>query len=411
MIFRLVYGLAIRCYHSSILLASIWNQKAKAWIQGRKDWQYKLKSTVPVVDVVWFHASSLGEYEMARPIIRMIKSQHLEWNILVSFFSPSGYEHFKDDGAISGIFYLPIDTYYNARKLVEIVRPKAVVFIKYEFWPNLLSHILKQKIPLFFVGVTFRRHQWFWKIPGNPVLKILTESTLIMVQNEQSRQIAESKGLKSNVVVTGDTRFDRALEISKLDYSEKNIYNFCGTHYTILAGSSWLEDEKRYLPLIKKYIEWRWIIAPHDVSPKNIRRLSNQLSVSHAFFSKQNEINSDVRVIIIDGIGHLSRLYRYADVAIVGGAFGSGLHNILEALVYHKPVLFGPRYHRFWEAEEAIQHKIGHSYQSTEELESLLNFYINKNERMETGRRIEIWFQRYIHATSNITQLLSKSII
>ncbi|MFN3952726.1 MAG: 3-deoxy-D-manno-octulosonic acid transferase [Thermaurantimonas sp.] len=410
MIFRLMYGLAIRFYHSAIVLASLWNPKAKAWIRGRKNWQNKLTSIVPDRGTVWFHASSLGEYEMARPIIRSVKSQNANVNILVSFFSPSGFEHFKNDGNVSGVFYLPLDTHTNARKLLEIVRPKAVIFIKYEFWPNLLSQILDQKIPLFFVGVTFRRDQWFWKIPGNPVLKILSGSTSIMVQNIQSLQIARSYGLKSNIVFTGDTRFDRALEISKSRYDEKKIENFCKSQYTIVAGSSWPADERRFIPLIHKNPEWRWIIAPHDISPKNVKRLTNQLGLSFTLFTEENSINSTCRVLVVDTIGHLARLYRYGNVALIGGAFGTGLHNILEALVYGIPVLFGPNYRKFWEAEEAIQQAFGHSYNTTEELESHLHAYASENLRAETEKRIQLWFHQYTHATTKVTQLLSKSI-
>ncbi len=410
MIFRLMYELAIRCYLSAIALASLWHPKAKAWIRGRKNWHNKLKSIVPDHDVVWFHASSLGEYEMARPIIHAVKSQNKNVNIFVSFFSPSGFEYFKNDGTVTGIFYLPLDTHANARKLLEIVRPKAVIFIKYEFWPNLLSQILDQKIPLFFAGVTFRKDQWFWKIPGNPVVKILSRSTAVMVQNIQSLQIAGNNGLKSNIFFTGDIRFDRALEVSKSSYDGKKIEDFCASHYTIVAGSSWPADERRYIPLIHKYPKWRWIIAPHDVSPKNIRRLTNQLGQSFSLFTDENPKNSTCRVLVIDVIGHLARLYRYGHIALIGGAFGTGLHNILEALVYGKPVLFGPDYHKFWEAEEVIQQALGHSFNTTEKLESLLNAYAQENLRTYTERRIRQWFDQYTNATPKVTQLLSKSI-
>ncbi|GCD78565.1 3-deoxy-D-manno-octulosonic acid transferase [Thermaurantimonas aggregans] len=407
MIFSLVYGVGIRIYYAAICLASFWNSKAKDWIKGRQDWENNLRTNLPKGQIFWIHASSLGEYEMARPIIRAIKQEKPDTQIVLSFFSPSGYNHFKDEGLVSVKFYLPLDTPYNAKIVLDILKPKAVLFIKYEFWPNLLQLIIKQEIPLFFAGVVFRSDQWFWKVPANPVLKILKSCTAVMVQNQQSLELAHRYGLSSHLFLTGDTRFDRAREISLSEYSNSMVENFRKNHYTVIVGSSWIGDEERYIPLIHKYLHWRWIIAPHDVSESNVQRLAKALSLPTVFFAKaQHSEIFEKRVLLIDTIGHLSRLYRYADIALVGGAFGSGLHNIVEALAYGIPVLFGPKHHKFWEAEEAISHQLAHSYSTSTDLEKWLIHYENAENRQLTKGEIEHWFTKYTDATSRVINIL-----
>lgn len=407
MIFTLVYGIGIRIYYAAIWLASVWNSKAKEWIKGRKNWECKLRADLPDGKIFWIHTSSLGEYEMARPIIRALKQQKPDLQIVVSFFSPSGYRYFKDEGHVSAVFYLPIDTVRNAEKLLSILNPKAILFIKYEFWPNLLQSIIKQGIPLFFAGVVFRPGQWFWKVPVNPVLKILKSCTAIMVQNQKSMEVAQRYGLADNLFLTGDTRFDRAKEISESDYSNTIVENFRRNHYTIVAGSSWQGDEERYIPLIHKYPHWRWIIAPHDVSESNIMRLSKSIHVPSAFYTKTKEPEVAAQsVLLIDTIGHLSRMYRYADVALVGGAFGKGLHNITEPLAYGIPVFFGPKRKKFWEAEEVVSNQLAYSYSTTAELENWLVFYESAENRQLLKIRIEQWFVRYTKATSRVLEVL-----
>ncbi|MFN4299075.1 MAG: 3-deoxy-D-manno-octulosonic acid transferase [Thermaurantimonas sp.] len=407
MIFSLVYGIGIRIYYAAIWLASLWNSKAKDWIKGRKDWQNKLKANLPKGQIFWIHASSLGEYEMARPIIKALKNEKPDIHIVLSFFSPSGFNHFKDEGLVSVKFYLPLDTPGNAESLLGIVKPKAVLFIKYEFWPNLLKTIIAQKIPLFFAGVVFRSDQWFWNIPANPVLKILKSCTAIMVQNEQSIELAQQYGLTTHLFLTGDTRFDRAREVSLSAYSNSLVENFRENYYTIIVGSSWSGDEERYVPLIHKYPRWRWIITPHDVSESNVQRLAKTLSVPAALFTQtQDSEIAEKRVLLIDTVGYLSRLYRYADVALVGGAFGSGLHNIVEALAYGIPVLFGPRHHKFWEAEEAISQQFAHSYKTSAELEKWLLHYENAQLRYSVKEHIDRWFTKYTDATSRVIKIL-----
>lgn len=407
MIFSLVYGLGIRLYYAAICLASLWNSKAKDWIKGRQDWKNKLTTNLPKGQIFWIHASSLGEYEMARPIIKAIKNEKPDIQIVLSFFSPSGYNHFKDEGLVSVKFYLPLDTPCNAKNVLDILKPGAVLFIKYEFWPNLLKSIVERKIPLFFAGVVFRSNQWFWKVPANPVIKILKSCTAIMVQNQQSHEIAQRHGLSSHLFLTGDTRFDRAREISLMEYSNSLVENFRRNHFTLIVGSSWIGDEERYIPIIHKYTYWRWIIAPHDVSESNVQRLAKTLSVPTAFFTKaQHSETIEKRVLLIDTIGHLSRLYRYADVALVGGAFGSGLHNIVEPLAYGIPVLFGPKYQKFWEAEEAISHEFAHSYHTSAELEKWLIHYERAENRHLAKGEIDRWFTKYTDATSRVLNIL-----
>lgn len=413
MIFRLVYDFGIRLYHSAIWIASFWNRKAKDWIEGRLNWQKRLQSSLSQGTRLWIHTSSLGEYEMAKPIIRLLKAKRPDVHIIVSFFSPSGFKNFKDEaGHVSVVFYLPVDTSKNAGQLLEILSPSIIIFIKYEFWPNLLSAITKRKIPFFYVGVVFRSNQWFWRFPGNPVIKTLRNCTAIMVQNQKSCEVAQSYGLSDNVIVTGDTRFDRSREISRKVYENKRVSDFRRNEFTIIVGSSWHGDEEVYIPLLHKYPNWHWIIAPHDVSPSNIQRLQRALSLPVVLFNSTQDDSDDhrSRVMIVNTIGHLSLLYRYGDVALIGGAFGSGLHNILEALAYNIPVMFGPKFQKFWEAEEAVAQKFAHSYSTTEELENWLLHYSLHNNRIVVTNQIQKWFDSYTEASTVVVESILKEI-
>lgn len=408
MIYRLLYEVAIRIYGSLIWLSSIKSEKAKDWVTGRRNWSQKLKDIRPKGDVLWVHAASLGEFEMAKPILAALKQSGCTLKVVVSFFSPSGLKHFNSDGLTDASFYLPLDTAANAKKLIEILNPVAVLFIKYEFWPNILKAVIDKKIPLFFAGVVFRMNQWFWIIPFNPVKNILIQCTQIMVQNNQSYQIAAAHRLAHNTALTGDMRFDRAWDIRNTPYENEFIKNFTRDKFTIVAGSSWHGDEEKYFPLIEKYPDWRWIIAPHDISRDNINRIRKNLPGDSLLFTEiTNEVSFD-SVLLVNTIGHLAKLYRFGRVALIGGGFNSGLHNTLEALAYGIPVCFGPRYKKFWEVHELLKLNLAYCYRSTNNLEKyLLSIQsLSPVESRMLSEKINKWFSQYRHAGCRVSELL-----
>ncbi|KFD38202.1 3-deoxy-D-manno-octulosonic acid transferase [Schleiferia thermophila] len=406
MIYRLLYEIAIRIYGSLILLASIRSEKAKNWVSGRRNWSHRLRTLRPRGELLWIHASSLGEFEMAKPILAALKQSGSRLKVVVSFFSPSGLKHFESDGLTDASFYLPLDTAANAKKLIEILNPTAVLYIKYEFWPNILQAVIDRKIPLFFAGVVFRRDQWFWTFLFNPVKPILHQCTKIMVQNHQSYQIAAINGLAHNTVLTGDMRFDRAWDIRSTPYENEFIKKFTHDRFTIIAGSSWQADEEKYFPLIEKYKQWRWIIVPHDISMENIKRIVKNLPCAPVLFTEMKNDVSDSNVLLVNTIGHLAKLYRFGKVALIGGGFGSGLHNTLEALAYGIPVCFGPKHKKFWEASELLENGLAYCYRTTENLENYLLRLQSPIDAQILSEKIIKWFYQYRNAGSKVAEIL-----
>lgn len=351
-----LYNLLIHLYQLSVRMAAFFNPKAKQWVEGRKDIFMKVESYVKQdKPIAWFHCASLGEFEQGRPVIEAFRERFPHFRILLTFFSPSGYEIRKNYPGADYIFYLPADTSRNARKFINLVDPKVAVFVKYEYWFNYIRFLKRKETPLIFISAIFRPGQRFFTSWGKWQLKGLKLADHFFVQNEQSAELLKSVGIKQ-VTISGDTRFDRVSQVAQQKKSFPLIEKFKGSNRIFLAGSTWPPDEEIVLALIgKKMPGLKFIFATHEVHPERIEALIKTLPENSLKFSKAHENNiGQANILIINSIGILSHLYQYADIAYIGGGFGVGIHNILEAATFGNPVIFGPNYQKFQEARELI---------------------------------------------------------
>lgn len=390
----LLYNIAIALYRFTISVASLFNAKAKKWVEGRKDIFDKISAvntsslSTSGHKLVWFHCASLGEFEQGRPLIEKLKSQNEKLKIVLTFFSPSGYEIRKNYPMADYIFYLPADSKKNAEKFISAVNPSLAIFIKYEFWFHYLKTLKKRNIPVFLISAHFRTEQHFFKWYGSWFRKMLKMFTHIFVQNESSKKLLEKFNIQ-NATVSGDTRFDRVSETVARAEEIPLIAKFSQGKKILIAGSTWPEDEKIISALpwvnggqvsdrifLRKGI--KLIIAPHEIHPGHVNSIVQLFSRTKVLkFSEANEQNVEsADILIIDNIGLLSRLYRYGDIAYIGGAFGKSLHNILEPAAFGLPVLFGPNHFKFWEAAALIDKGGAFSVNDSEELESKINFLL-----------------------------------
>jgi 3-deoxy-D-manno-octulosonic-acid transferase len=355
---RAIYSLSIIIYTGLIQVVSLFGHKAKLWVAGRKGWQNKLNGKFSSEDkVIWIHCASLGEFEQGRPVIETLKTRIPDCKLLVTFFSPSGFEIRKNWPVADYICYLPPDLTWNVSKFLKLARPYMALFIKYEFWNNYISALYEENIPLFLVSGIFHRSQHFFKWYGGFFRKILNKFDHIFVQDEESLELLSGIGI-SRISVTGDTRFDRVTRIAATSKKITLVEKFRGAENVFLAGSSWKQDEEIIVRYINNYPnKMKWIFAPHETDKANIDRLENMIKVRTTRYSAGVEDLSGARVLIIDIIGILSSAYRYAHIAAVGGGFGKGIHNILEPACWGLPVLIGPNNNRFREARDLLRLK------------------------------------------------------
>ncbi len=350
---RLLYNIGIRIYWLVALIISPWDKKAKLWLEGRKHWYEKLKGVFdPDEKIIWFHCASLGEFEQGRPVIEAIRERRPDRKILLTFFSPSGYEKRKNYTGADYVMYLPLDTRQNAKKMLELFSPELVFFIKYEFWYHFLKQLKSAEVPVYLASGNFRSNQLFFRWYGGWYRKFLDFFTHIFVQSENSKVLLSSIGYHQ-VSVAGDTRFDRVHELARSKFSHPALEKFAKGKQLIVAGSTWEKDEQLLAGVFAELSqEVNWIIAPHELSEGHIRSLQKRFPGSVLFTELGDEVPEGTRVILVDTIGKLSYLYRYGSMAYIGGGFGKGIHNILEAATYGLPVIFGPEYGKFSEALE-----------------------------------------------------------
>jgi 3-deoxy-D-manno-octulosonic-acid transferase len=363
---KLLYNLFLLLYSFGIRVAYLWNPKAKKWLNGRKDIFARINSQLPNTDSqpVWMHCASLGEFEQGRPLLEELKNKNPGIKIVLTFFSPSGYEVMKDYKGADGVFYLPMDSKVNAKKFLDTVNPALVLWVKYEYWFYYLNEIKQRNIPAILISGIFREGQPFFRWYGSIWKKMLECFSHFFVQNEESKQLLGSIGFSQNITISGDTRFDRVLEIAENFTPVSGVEQFCGNNQVIVAGSTWEEDEIELLHFVNVHQHIKFIIAPHEIDVVNLKDVKDEFPNSIYYSdwqhgevaAKRPAVNSNdpmpaPHVLIIDNIGMLSRLYRYATIAYVGGGYGAdGVHNVLEAAVYGKPVVFGPVYEKFDEA-------------------------------------------------------------
>lgn len=374
---RFLYNIFIHIYILALNLISPFNKKIKTMLKGEKGCFDRLQNLNSEDKVAWFHCASLGEFEQGRPLIEEVKKQFPEYKILLSFYSPSGYESKKDYALADYVVYLPNDTKSNAKKFVKKVNPDLIFFIKYEFWYNYISALKGRR--LFQVSLILRQNQYFFSWYGKWFAKQLKNFEHFFVQNQQTANLLNKIGYK-NVTISGDTRFDRVMTIANNAKSFTEIEKFCeGNQKIILAGSSWLADEKIIQQAVKN-LDIKLIIAPHVVGENHINEIQ-QLFPEAILYSELANNDKKSNVLIINCIGILSNLYQYCDIAYIGGGFGVGIHNTLEAATFGKPICFGTNYHKFQEAIDLINLKAAYSISNQEELKQVLETLLN-NEKI-----------------------------
>jgi len=406
-----MYKISIYVYYIAIYIASVFrHKKAVQWINGRKNLfseiEKKVKTSHPLA---WFHCASLGEFEQGRPLMEEFRKQYPTYKILLTFFSPSGYEVRKNYNGADYIFYLPIDTPANAKRFLALTNPTLVFFIKYEFWFNYIKQIKNNAIPFFVVSSNFRKSQHYFKWYGFWFRKQLKGVSRFFVQNNNSLQLLNNIHI-TNVTVSGDTRFDRVMALAQNTMKLPLIEKFCDGKDIFIAGSTWEPDEDILIKLINsEKTKYKFIIAPHMVDKPHIASLVEKIKKGHVVLYSEADPDNVLyaKVLIIDCIGILSNLYRYGKIAYIGGGFGSGIHNILEAATYGMPVIFGPKYHKFIEAVELIEKGGAYCIHNENEFMQVVMDLITNNKQLREKSAIA---REYVQKNIGATQLILKEI-
>ena len=447
-LYRFLYGIFIVLYLGLVHLASLWNPKARLWVTGRKRILLKFKGELEENQspIIWMHCSSLGEYEQGRPLLEKIRELYPAYRILLTFFSPSGYTIIKDRAVADYVYYLPFGNRFITSRFIDLVKPELVLWIKYEYWYYYMDEFKKRNTPLLLISGTFHKNQPFFKWYGEMHRQMLVCFTHLFVQTKYSNNLLNKLGFSDKVTVSGDTRFDRVIEIAERFEPVEAIENFCANAKVIVAGSTWPEDEEELDHYANTHPEIKFIIAPHEIHEahlKDIERLfkrtirysdllkgmadRGEAMVDHqslmaeddAFSrtenmdnehqpsvisprSSSNDPNPLANVLIIDNIGMLSRLYKYATITYVGGGFGeAGVHNVLEAAVYGKPVIFGPVFNKFIEAIELLEESGAFTIETAIELEKIFDdLFLNPTLYMEVCEAAK----RYVYSKKGATE-------
>ncbi len=402
----------------ALKLASNFNEKAKLWVDGRKNWEEKIASKISETDkVLWIHCSSLGEFEQGRPVIEALKEKYPTHKIAVSFFSPSGYEIRKNYQGADVIFYLPLDTKSNAEKLIKVLHPEILVLVKYEYWFNLITELHQQKIPIIVVSSIFRESQNFFKKNGNNwFAKKLSLINHFFIQNQKSKNLLDSIQITQNTIA-GDTRFDRVKQIVHQDNQLDFMNSFKQNSKLIVVGSSWPKDEELFINLINQKLtdDWKIVFAPHNLNDAEISSFLSKINQKAVKFSDLEKTSQqdliDSKIFILNTIGILSKVYSYADITYIGGGFGAGIHNTLEAVTFGTPVIFGPKYKKFQEAVDLIEIGGGFSITNQNEFDTIMNRLMNdENYRKESGKKAGDFVQNSPNATKIILQYLENML-
>jgi 3-deoxy-D-manno-octulosonic-acid transferase len=405
---RLFYSLFCRLYEFGIRASAPFRDKAAKWVEGRRDWPQKLSAWKSAHQkVLWIHCASLGEFEQGRPMIEAMRTQYADCKILLTFFSPSGYEIRKDYDQADLVMYLPMDGKNNARTFISLVNPAVAIFVKYEFWYYYLSTLRQQGVPTLLVSAAFRRDQPFFRPHGALFREMLACFTTIFVQNEGSKDLLAGIGFPHNVIACGDTRYDRVGEIARKRKSLPVAEEFKGTCRLLVAGSTWPDDEKLLAESLADIpANWKIIMAPHEIGEAHIRDIRNLFADQTILYSDwaRGQKDSSKRILLIDNIGMLSSLYAYGEVAYVGGGFArSGIHNILEPAVFGSPVIMGPVYHKFVEAVLLVE--AGYAFPIHDRkgfIEILSKLIAEGAQRTELSARLQAFMQAQAGATHTI---------
>ena len=406
--YQIAYNLAIRAYALIVGIASFFNPKAKSWKKGRRNIWVRMESVlVPGDELIWFHAASLGEAEQAVPIIQSVRTSHPNHKIFLTFFSPSGMDHFKRKDLVDYVFYLPSDTPANARRFVELVNPRLAVFIKYEIWANYFQALNRKAIPLILAPAIFRPDQFYFAKPHRSFfIPILQKVDRILTQDEASVELLQKNGIRNSFKV-GDTRFEKVRQNTELELKDDILNGFAIGRKVMVCGSTWEADERLILNLADAEPELKLIIAPHDISKNNVSRIRRLLGNGRTFLHSSKNLEAGKQILIIDNIGMLSRLYRLGGISFVGGAFGSGIHNTLEAAAYGTPVFFGPKHQNFIEPSQMIQEGFGHEVSNGMELIQGVSALLRNEDQLKSESEAAL---HYILQGSGATEKIMKEV-
>ena len=413
-----LYNLLTWFYFTAIRLAALFDEKASLWMKGRNGIFEKMERDFskrqPEEKVVWMHCASLGEFEQGRTLIEALKAERPEIRMLLTFFSPSGFEIRKNYDRVDWVFYLPADTAGNARRFIEIVRPDLAIFVKYEFWYHFLLALKKREIPTYLIAANFRQEQPFFRWYGHLHRQMLGCFTRIFVQNEVSVSLlAEVTAIP--VEVAGDTRVDRVAEMARQPQKLPLIEAFCKNHEVLVCGSTWPEDEAHLFEALSQpaFQHWKIIVAPHDVQAARMQQIERKWKGSALRYSQAGGENSatleTTRMLLIDNVGMLARLYRFGRMAYVGGGFGAGIHNILEPVAYGLPVIFGPKYHKFEEAKFLLKSGGGFTIRDSRELEDVLQKLSNPASYKKAVQQAGTFIRDNQGATEKIMRTIRNS--
>ncbi len=383
------------------------NGKAKKWVNAQKDWAVPLQQLNSSKTTVWMHCASLGEFEQGRPVLERLRKDHSQIQIVLSFFSPSGYDACSNTNLANVVCYLPLDSASNARTFIANVKPNLVIWVKYEFWHFYLDAIKKEGIPAILVSAKFRAKQVFFKGYGKFWRNMLHCFTHIFVQDSGSQQLLQQIGINISTV-GGDTRFDRVAEIANGFTALPTIEKFCGENRVVVAGSTWLDDDEELCHFVKANPLIRFIIAPHEVDEESIKEVMEIYPNATLYSKYAEDFVSNGNVLIINNIGMLSRLYYYADIAFIGGGFGSdGVHNVLEAAVFGKPLVYGPEIEKYKEAIDLVECGAAFTVDDALDLEQLLNSLFSDNAELDKAANAAI---NYVNENGGATQKVTQFI-
>ncbi len=412
----IAYNIFIGCYSLGVRLASLWNPKAKLWIAGRKNIFADINSKLPAsgAKIIWMHCASLGEFEQGRPLLESIRQQYPGLKIVLTFFSASGYEVSKDYKGVDAIFYLPMDSPANAKKFIDTINPALVLWVKYEYWYYYLSELKKRDIPTLLVSGIFRKGQVFFKSYGGFWTKMLGNFTHFFVQNENSKKMLGQIGVTQNITISGDTRFDRVIEIATQQLDAPIVKAFCQNQTVIVAGSTWEDDEM----ILAAYADEtnhreKIILVPHELDKGHLDTVKKVFKKSVRYSEIESnpslmENIGDYNTLIIDKMGMLSRLYNYGDINYIGGGFTRlGIHNILEAAVWGKPIIIGENYENYFEAVDLVDCLAAESISDTNELKEAITILLSdKKAYNESGKAARDYVFTHGGATKKITDYI-----
>ncbi len=407
-----LYNIFLLLFAVGIRIAALFNAKAALWLKGRKGILDKIKNDLAAKDEkrIWIHCSSLGEFEQGRPLIEAIKKQYPSYKIVLTFFSPSGYEVRKNYEGADYILYLPMDGASNARRFVELVNPALTIFVKYEFWYHYLNRLKKNNVPTVIISATFRKSQTFFQWYGGLFRKMLHCFDYLFVQDDESKRLLAAIGITNNVLVSGDTRYDRVAEISKTVKPLPLIEKFKGNGHLLIAGSTWPADERLLMEVINTLPpNWKLVIAPHEIDREHITAIDNSHASMAVLYSELEKEPVGYKVLIIDNIGMLSSLYSYGELAYIGGGFQKGgIHNVLEPAVFGLPVFFGPTYDKFIEAKALVSHQYAMPVRNAVDFNNLLQQLTQDNIlRTSLQKSIRQYVSTQTGATARIMEILT----